>query len=191
VRVPGDGLHRTKAWWNPMVKLALFTVFTVPLLIFSWPFLRNWRTHGFYRFFAFEIILLLILSNTDQWFNNPLSLNQVASWIVMTGSLILAIHGFYLLRVIGQPRGDFENTTRLVIVGAYRYIRHPLYGSLLFLVWGIFLKDLSLLGFLFAAIGSVFLFATARIEESENLGRFGDEYAEYMKSTRMFIPYFF
>jgi protein-S-isoprenylcysteine O-methyltransferase Ste14 len=189
--MPGGGLHRINAWWNPMLKLVLFIVFTVPLLLFSWPFLRNWRTHGFYRFFAFEIILLLIISNIDHWFSNPLSLNQVASWIIMTGAFILAVHGFYLLRVIGQPRGDFEHTTRLVIVGAYRYIRHPLYGSLLFLVWGIFLKDLSLLGFLLAAIGTVFLFATARIEESENLARFGNDYAEYMKSTRMFIPFLF
>jgi protein-S-isoprenylcysteine O-methyltransferase Ste14 len=174
-----------------MVKLVLFIVVTIPLVLFSRPFLRNRRTHGFYRFFAFEIILLLILSNIDHWFSNPLAINQVVSWLILTCSAILAVHGFFLLRVIGRPQGDFENTTKLVIVGAYRYIRHPLYGSLLFFLWGVFLKDLSLLGFLLTAIGSVFLFATARIEESENLARFGDDYAEYMKSTRMFIPYLF
>ena len=35
----------------------------------------------------------------------------------------------------------------------------------------------------------VFLTATARVEEVENLQKFGPDYAHYMKSTRMFIPF--
>jgi protein-S-isoprenylcysteine O-methyltransferase Ste14 len=106
-------------------------------------------------------------------------------------SLILAVHGFYLLKVIGQPKDNFENTTRLVIVGAYKYIRHPLYASLLVGTWGVFFKDPSLLGGLLAGVASLFIFATARTEESENIVKFGSAYEEYIKSTSMFIPFVF
>jgi protein-S-isoprenylcysteine O-methyltransferase Ste14 len=35
----------------------------------------------------------------------------------------------------------------------------------------------------------LFLVATARVEEAENLRFFGEEYQEYMKRTKMFVPY--
>ena len=34
-----------------------------------------------------------------------------------------------------------------------------------------------------------FLLGTARAEEADNLQKFGAEYAAYMKTTKMFIPY--
>jgi protein-S-isoprenylcysteine O-methyltransferase Ste14 len=72
-----------------------------------------------------------------------------------------------------------------------RYIRHPLYCSLLLLAWGVFLKDPSLLGGGVALIASAALVATAKVEEAENLRRFGDDYAAYMKTTKMFLPFLF
>jgi protein-S-isoprenylcysteine O-methyltransferase Ste14 len=174
-----------------VAKLIIFVLVSAPLLWFSWPFLRDRHTHGFYRFFAFETILVLLLVNVDRWFLNPFSPLQILSWVLLILSLCLAIHGFYLLRMIGRPERNFEDTTRLVIVGAYKYIRHPLYASLLFLGWGIFFKDVSLQGGLLALVGSLFLVATARTEESENVAKFGSEYKDYIKSTRMFIPFVF
>jgi len=44
---------------------------------------------------------------------------------------------------------------------------------------------------LLTAVASAFLFATARVEEAENLHKFGEEYASYMSKTKMFIPYLF
>lgn len=93
------------------------------------------------------------------------------------------------MRLIGKPEGSFENTTTLVRLGAYRYIRHPLYSSLLWLAWGIFFKDPSLPGGVLALAALAFLVATAKVEEAENLHRFGADYAAYMKTTKMFIPF--
>jgi len=174
-----------------MVKLAVFAVVSFGITLFSWTFLRDRRTHEFYRYFAFETLLVLILANVDFWFSNPLGPLQLVSWVFLSLSLVLAVHGLHLLRVIGRPQGDFENTTQLVIVGAYKYIRHPLYASLLFGTWGVFLKDCTVLTVLLSAITSVFLYGTARVEESENRARFGSEYEQYMKSTRMFLPFIF
>jgi protein-S-isoprenylcysteine O-methyltransferase Ste14 len=153
--------------------------------------LRDPHSHGFFRFFAFESILALILLNLEHWFRDPFSPLQIVSWLLLLSSLILAVHGFYLLRRIGRPEGGIENTTTLVRLGAYQYIRHPLYSSLLLLGWGAFLKNPSLLGGILVMATSAFLIATARVEEVECLRKFGAEYAGYMRTTRMFIPFVF
>jgi protein-S-isoprenylcysteine O-methyltransferase Ste14 len=116
---------------------------------------------------------------------------QIVSWLLLVVSLLLALHGFYLLRMVGRPQGSFENTTHLVEVGAYRFIRHPLYASLFFLAWGAFFKLPSLAGIALAIAACGFLFGTARVEELENLQKFGNDYAEYMKKTTMFVPFLF
>ena len=88
-----------------------------------------------------------------------------------------------------RPLVAFEKTTALVTVGAYRYIRHPLYSSLLFLAWGIFFKDPSWAGGLLAMAASLFLVVTARAEEAEDRRYFGETYQKYMQETKMFIPF--
>jgi len=174
-----------------MVRLMVFVIGSVGILFVSWTSLRHPRAHGFFRFFAFESVLALICLNVAHWFHDPFSVLQVISWLLLLSSLVLAVHGFYLLREIGRPEGSFENTTTLVRRGAYRYIRHPLYGSLFLLGWGAFLKDPSLSGGLLILATCVFLVATARVEEAENLQKFGADYAAYVKATRMFIPFLF
>ena len=82
-----------------------------------------------------------------------------------------------------------EKTTKLVIEGIYKFIRHPLYSSLLFLAWGIFLKSITILGLILVIIISFFLIMTAKIEEKENCDYFGHEYEHYMQRSKMFIPY--
>ncbi|WP_461372708.1 methyltransferase family protein [Candidatus Aquicultor sp.] len=71
----------------------------------------------------------------------------------------------------------------------YKYIRHPLYGSLLFLVWGIVFKHLSVIGIVITLIATLSLVGTAKVEKRENTQRFGSAYTEYMKATHMFIPF--
>lgn len=172
-----------------MLKLIIFATVSAGIVFLSWRSLRKLHSHGFFRFFAFEFTLALILLNLEHWFYEPFSALQIVSWLLLLSSLILVVHGFYLLRVTGRPKGGIENTTVLVKRGAYKYIRHPLYSSLLLLGWGVFFKDLSLLSITLVLVASAFLVATARVEEAENLQKFGAEYAAYMKTTKMFIPF--
>jgi len=78
-----------------------------------------------------------------------------------------------------------------VTTGVYRYVRHPLYGSLLFLTWGLFFKRPSWPGVALSLAASVLLTATAKREEGENIAYFGDAYRAYQKVSRMFIPLVF
>lgn len=182
-----------------VIKAACFLLGTGCLAYLSRASLAVPRSHGFYRFFAWEAILGLALLNVDVWFRDPLSWHQLISWSLLIASTILVIVGMRLLRRRGAPdagRDDvplvaFEKTTTLITTGAYGYIRHPLYSSLLFLAWGIFFKAPSWLGRLLAAAATLCLVATARIEEAENLRFFGQAYQDYLQQTKMFIPYLF
>ncbi|OGP52983.1 MAG: isoprenylcysteine carboxyl methyltransferase [Deltaproteobacteria bacterium RBG_13_52_11] len=180
-----------------IIKVVLFVVISVIVTYFSRSSLRNPRSHGFYRFFAWEGIVAVISLNVDSWFTNPFSVFQIISWVLLIISAYLIIQGITLLREIGKPnetRDDssllgLEKTTQLVVVGAYRYIRHPFYSSLLFLCWGAFFKSISLAGLMLCVIATIFLILTGKVEEKENMRYFGKEYKEYMKKTKMFIPF--
>jgi protein-S-isoprenylcysteine O-methyltransferase Ste14 len=181
------------------VKLVIFIVASAGLAYVSRASLRVSRSHGFYRFFAWECLVALTLLNIACWFCDPFSPPQLISWLLLIVSLFFVIHGVYLLHRMGQsdnqrtdaPMYEFEKTTVLVTTGAYKYIRHPLYSSLLFLGWGVFFKDVSWLGAGLALLVTLFLVLTAKAEESENVRFFGAVYQAYMKQTRMFIPFVF
>ena len=86
---------------------------------------------------------------------------------------------------------SIEKTTRLVTTGAFKYIRHPLYSSLVLLAWGVFFKHPSWLAGGVVLGATAFLVATAKAEEVENGRYFGTAYQAYMQRTKMFIPFIF
>jgi protein-S-isoprenylcysteine O-methyltransferase Ste14 len=187
-----------------MIQEILFVLVSIVLIAVSWRSLRERQSHGFYRFFAWEALTVLILLNLPAWFINPVSPLQIISWLLLFGSIFMAAHGFWLLKQVGKPQPSpenvspafaanyaFENTSNLVTIGAYRYIRHPLYSSLVLLGIGTYLKDISIFSTILLVVEIIFLYLTARIEEKENLVRFGESYAEYMQATRMLIPFIF
>jgi len=162
--------------------------------------LRNPRSHGFFRFFAWETILILFILNVNYWIVNPFSPTQIIAWTLLVFSLVLIVLGVQLFRKQGKPDPDrsddpaligIERTTQLVTSGLYKYIRHPFYSSLLFWGWGIFFKHPGWVPGALSAAATCFLVFTAKREESENLAYFGEDYREYMKSTKMFIPLLF
>ena len=73
--------------------------------------------------------------------------------------------------------------------GIFRYIRHPLYSSLIFLTWGIFLKNETADLLIVALISTLFLYLTAIFDEKECVRFFGEKYVEYKKRSKMFIPF--
>jgi protein-S-isoprenylcysteine O-methyltransferase Ste14 len=174
-----------------MIEIINFSIASIGIVWISIPSLRHPGSHGFYRFFAWEIILGMFAINVRGWFVNPFAWYQLVSWILLLICLIPLIYGILLLRSVGKPTDQLEATTRLVTQGIYKFIRHPLYASLLVLTWGIFFKSPSLLCSCLAIVSTVYLYATARADESECLIKFGADYAGYMKNSKMFIPFVF
>lgn len=183
-----------------MLKVLVFIVVSAGLAYISRASLRAPRSHGFYRFFAWEFILALVLLNVDTWFRDPWSWHQLISWVLLFGSIVPLAFGVHGLATRGKQvehRQDdaqllaFEKTTALVTTGIYRYIRHPLYSSLLLLGWGVFFKSPSWVGGLLALAATLSLFATARADEEECIRYFGPAYQAYMQRTKRFVPFLF
>ncbi|MBN2116946.1 MAG: isoprenylcysteine carboxylmethyltransferase family protein [Anaerolineales bacterium] len=183
-----------------MYQWIIFIVGSLIISAISWKSLRQPGSHGFYRFFAWEVILALFAINMSVWFYKPFAWYQIISWVLLVLCIVPLVFGVQSLRTRGKPtehrEGEpsliaFEKTTTLVTSGIYHYIRHPLYSSLFLLAWGIFFKSPSLLGSALAIAATLFLVATARADEAECTRFFGPQYQEYRKTTRMFVPYIF
>ncbi|MCX6239498.1 MAG: isoprenylcysteine carboxylmethyltransferase family protein [Bacteroidia bacterium] len=180
-----------------MEKLVIFGILSLPVVYLSWRTLFTIESHGFYRFFSWECIIWLFVSNYKYWFVDAFSIKQIFSWIFLFYSVYLIIAGVALMKKKGKPVKNrdekelfqFEKTSELIDTGIFRYIRHPLYSSLLFLTWGIFLKNTTNLLLFVALSSSVFLYLTAIFDEKECIRFFGDQYREYMKRSKRFIPF--
>ena len=182
--------------WNWIV----FSFLTLFLIYISRASLRAPRSHGFYRFFAWEFILALFLINEKFWFRDPFAWHQLIAWTLLFAALVPLAFGVQALRARGKPvanrEGDpsllaFEKTTQLVTSGVYKYIRHPLYSSLFLLTWGIFFKALTWPGLVLALAATLLLVVTARADEAECLHFFGPAYRDYMTHTKRFVPFLF
>ena len=179
------------------LELIAFMIGTATLVWLSRKSLRSPGQHGFYRFFAWEAILGLIILNQKVWGTDPFSAHQITSWLLMLLSIFLVIQAYRLMTKHGQAslaRDDgtlyqFEKTTQLVTTGIFGYIRHPMYTSLLALAWGAYFQNPNWLGTAIAAFASFCLLLTAKADEQECLAYFGPSYAAYMQRTRRFIPY--
>lgn len=179
------------------IAWALAGLGAVGVLVLSRRSLLRPASHGFYRLLAFLAILALVPLNIPYWFQAPWSPRQLVSWALLFGSIYPVVHGLVLLRRRGRPSAPdpasgllaFENTSSLVTDGIYRFIRHPMYASLLYLAWGTALKSPSPLALALALAASAALVATAKTEETENLARFGPAYGDYMRTTRLFVPF--
>lgn len=179
-----------------MYKLLIFLLLAAVIFYGFWRVSRssllNPYSHGFYRYFAFVSVIGLIILNSGRWLFDPFSPAQKVSWVLLAFSVLLAAGGFFMLWSLGQPKNhNIDDTTALVTRGIFRYIRHPLYSSLLLLDWGAYLKDPSFASTMLALAATTLLATTARLEEIENYRKFGPAYAVYMQKTKMFIPFLF
>lgn len=180
-----------------MESLIVFGILSVPIILVSRRTLFDPKSHGFYRFFSWECIIWLLASNFRFWFDEPFSVKQIISWILLIYSIYSVVAGSIQLKKAGKPNKirdektlyQFEKTSELVDTGIFKYIRHPLYSSLIFLTWGIFLKNTTGLLFLVALLSTVFLYVTALFDEKECIQYFGKKYNEYMTRSKMFIPF--
>ena len=79
-----------------------------------------------------------------------------------------------------------ERTGRLVTVGLYRIVRHPLYTFSLLVLW--LSPKVSLNSFILYLSLTAYILIGISFEERKLLREFGDDYARYKTVTPMLIP---
>ncbi|MFH2122322.1 MAG: isoprenylcysteine carboxylmethyltransferase family protein [Pseudomonadota bacterium] len=134
---------------------------------------------------ACQFILILLLAATTHWSNI-----HIPALLFFIASLLLAGWAIKVMRL-----GNFNilPTIRdgaiLVTHGPYRYIRHPMYASLLLAGAGLLLISCSWMRLaVFLALWLV-LYLKLRVEENLLVGHFTD-YSLYKKRSRMLFPWF-
>lgn len=182
-----------------MDKYIIFGILGTLTIIISRRTLFNLKSHGFYRLISWLCIAWIIATNYKYWFESVFSPNQLFSWFFLFVSGFLAILGFIIMKNLGKPNKNrnkkelfqFEQTTELIDKGIFKYIRHPLYSSLLYLTWGLFLKSPTQELLITTVLSTVMLYLTAKTEEKENVFYFGEKYKVYMKRSKKFIPFIY
>ena len=179
------------------LKIIILIIISSGFALLSRRTLGAIRSHGFYRFCVWEALLILVIINIDHWFSDPFKSGQVVSWVLLLTSIVYVTSAAISIKKYGKPGSErvdplligIEKTTRLVRAGAYKYIRHPMYGSAIFGAWGILLKNITWYGLVIAILANTLAVITALKEETKNIQYFGDEYLVYKRKTRMFVPF--
>jgi len=85
-----------------------------------------------------------------------------------------------------QPK--MKDGCRLITTGAYRWIRHPMYTSVILMMLGVLVSTPTLIELFFFITLIVVLLMKAKREERLWCGH-DETYIHYKKQTKLFIPY--
>ncbi|HTY15713.1 MAG TPA: isoprenylcysteine carboxylmethyltransferase family protein [Methanoregulaceae archaeon] len=97
----------------------------------------------------------------------------------------ISVLGKYFSQSIGIQKGQ-----KIVKSGPYRYVRHPSYTGA-FLIWlgiGFALQSWVAVIIILVIYGLIFGYRM-KMEEEMLISEFGDEYKQYMKTTKKIIPF--
>jgi protein-S-isoprenylcysteine O-methyltransferase Ste14 len=120
-----------------------------------------------------------------------ISVSDSAKNISLTSGVVLLIAGGILAMISHRTLKAVLTSGEVKYViktGVFRFVRHPLYLSIILmsLALVLFMNSYLLLVTLFVVI--IVLFCEAKWEEGILSKKFGDEYEEYKRVTGMFLP---
>ena len=100
-----------------------FALGSVALIGISWRVLRRPQSHGFYRFFAWEVMLALLVLNAPVWFEDRFALHQKLSWLLLfTSLLVLGLYAVWMVGALWTAAITPDPFGRLVIVGLTGFV---------------------------------------------------------------------
>jgi len=119
---------------------------------------------------------------------------ELPAWIRLAG-VPVALAGLALFKWMFVHLGLNVTSTSmpraqatLITSGPYRWVRHPMYSTVLILVTAATLLTANVVVALGGLAGFGLLAARSRIEEERLVARFGDAYRIYQQRTGRFIP---
>ena len=80
----------------------------------------------------------------------------------------------------------WQSTPVLVVQGAYRWVRHPLYFVALLMIWSYPVLTVDRL--LFNMLWTAWIVVGAVLEERDLTADFGNDYRKYQRNVPMLLP---
>jgi protein-S-isoprenylcysteine O-methyltransferase Ste14 len=137
-----------------------------------------------------EVIAYTLMLQSRFWTVSPELWRVLASLLCFVLAIALS---WTATRALGREHLRFDAAIgaehELVRSGPYRLVRHPIYTSMLCVLWGIGFMAASPLLFVIAT--AVFLVGTeirVRIEDRLLAARFGEQFEQYRRSTSAYLP---
>lgn len=140
-----------------------------------------------------RIAALLTFISVIFWYSSPADTllyipYKLIGSISITGGFALMIWAWLQFRTSKTAVCPTAETSLIIVNGAYRICRNPMYFGMLLMLTGIALFMGTVEAFFapaafFIIMDKVFI----PFEEKKLLGGFGDQYADYMKQSRRWI----
>ena len=158
---------------------------------------RRW---GWRWIFIIAIILFVVFINrgNNAYFARLFFTNQFfpATTIISIIAIIFAVAGLigavWARVYLGRNWSGYvtyKKKHELVTDGPYKYVRHPIYSSMMLMFIGTWLSFPTIyVSFMFLIYLSIFLWRKGK-EEAIMIKLFGKKYKDYMKHTKALIPW--
>jgi protein-S-isoprenylcysteine O-methyltransferase Ste14 len=129
--------------------------------------------------------LLVSLEGAPQAAVRSLFLLAMAAFLWAVQSLG-SFDPFGLRPALGRLRESEPPTAPLVIGGPYRWVRHPIYSSLIVAIWACPLVTMDRL--VFNVLWTAWMVAGAWLEDRDLAAEFGESYRRYQDRVPMLLP---
>jgi protein-S-isoprenylcysteine O-methyltransferase Ste14 len=184
---------------NSMIKICWF-LFIIVWLIFSLGAKKNIQSNNEPQSSFFRLVTIIVVIWLLKIMSFPLLANayifsfnhfvQACGVLICAAGIAFAIWArIHIGKNWGMPMSVKEKP-ELVTTGPYRLVRHPIYTGLCVAMIGSMLTEGFLWLIYFVVLGGYFIYS-AKKEENAMLLHFPDKYPEYMKRTKMLIPFLF
>lgn len=157
------------------------------------------RYQGAVYTIASGIVLACVAVLWQRTENHVLVLDGILFWITRIVAALalavlvwgaLALRSFDLLGlgpIKAHLRGTPSPLSPFVVRGPYRWVRHPLYFSILVIFWSA--PDVTTDRLLLNVLWTGWIIVGTLLEERDLTARFGEEYQEYQRRVPMLIPW--
>jgi protein-S-isoprenylcysteine O-methyltransferase Ste14 len=89
-----------------------------------------------------------------------------------------------------SPQLQIQKEHKIITIGLYKLIRHPIYAAMFIWVVGLALFTANIIFVFLAIFTIIWLILRVPKEEKMMVEQFGDEYVQYIKKTGKFFPKF-
>jgi len=143
------------------------------------------RTYKSLLLVLLQFIFIGIIFATGRVFPS----NKFLAVLFITG-ISAGLYAIIIMKFNFNIAPDLKNGAILIFKGPYRYIRHPMYTSVLTVLLSLLIDDFSLIRLIFYFGLAVVIIIKMKYEENILMAEFED-YKNYMSGTKRLIPFIY